>query len=57
MTIDLYSECPINPLVPEAANALFNKSSSTGISDGTHPNEAGHMLIAKYVAGELNRIL
>ena len=46
--IDLFNECPINPIIPSHQQNL--------IPDKTHPSLKGHELIARYVAGALNEI-
>lgn len=46
--IDLFNECPINPIIQSHLQNL--------IPDGTHPTPRGHELIARYVAGALDEI-
>lgn len=46
--VDLFNECPINPIVHSNRESL--------IPDGTHPTPKGHELIARYVAGAFDEI-
>lgn len=41
--LDMYSECSINPIIPELYTAY--------IPDGSHPSFAGHRLMAQQVCG------
>ena len=45
--IDLFSICPINPSIKSDKDAYF--------PDGLHPNDAGHEIIAKVLAEQLQR--
>ena len=46
--LDMFSECILNPFLPEYVAAYM--------SDGTHPNAAGHAIMADRLVGYLNQL-
>lgn len=50
--IDMYSECNITPFIDEQRNAFFQETAG-----GTHPNAAGHAVMARRVIAGIRGIV
>lgn len=46
--LDMFNECTLNPTI-EAIKTAY-------IEDGTHPNSAGHMIMARQIAGFISKL-
>lgn len=46
--LDMFNECSLNPIIEPIKTAY--------IEDGTHPNSAGHMIMARQIAGFISSL-